>query len=137
MARACWNAGTGTFSAQCATWQSSTFGAGWEASKAVDATTACTHTAGAGSTNPWWRVDLGTAMPVHRLLIWNRVGCCEDRLNCFEVWVTDSTSVQRVPSSQTRLCVATHTRTPLLPVRQPRLKSIVTSPGVTSGFAYQ
>jgi hypothetical protein len=40
-----------------------------------------------GSTNPWWRVDLGTAQWVKGARITNRRGCCEERLNGFEVWV--------------------------------------------------
>eukprot|EP00961_Rhodomonas_salina_P041066 552531-Rhodomonas_salina.1 len=102
MARACWDAVTETFSAPCDTEQSSMY-LDWAAWKAVDTggkdgdslSNSCTHTdgaGGAGTTDPWWRVDLGTAMPVHRLLIWNRMDFNSDRLNNFEVWVTDSNS---------------------------------------------
>eukprot|EP00961_Rhodomonas_salina_P089513 1203836-Rhodomonas_salina.1 len=76
MARACWDAVTETFSAPCAAAQST--GTTAPASNALDtmgkdgvyANTVCTHTL-TGS-NQWWYVDLGTAMPVHQLLIWNR-----------------------------------------------------------------
>eukprot|EP00961_Rhodomonas_salina_P210871 2847514-Rhodomonas_salina.1 len=102
MARACWDAGTETFSAPCNTDQTTTY-LNWFANKAVDTggkdglanTDSCTHTAGgAGTTDPWWYVDLGTAIPVHRLLIWNRIDyqSNSDRLKNFQVWVTNSNS---------------------------------------------
>eukprot|EP00961_Rhodomonas_salina_P242947 3282196-Rhodomonas_salina.1 len=98
MARACWDAVTETFSAPCDTDQSTTRVAGGAASWAIDtlgkngvftATDSCTHTI--GTSNEWWHVDLGTAMPVHRLLIWNR-NVVPERLAGFQVWVTDSAS---------------------------------------------
>eukprot|EP00961_Rhodomonas_salina_P137573 1850724-Rhodomonas_salina.1 len=79
MARACWDAVTETFTKACTTEQSSgaLTGVG-AAAAAVDTvgkngawgSAGCTHTDTAD--NQWWYVNLGTAMPVHRLLIWNR-----------------------------------------------------------------
>ncbi|XP_044165878.1 receptor-type tyrosine-protein phosphatase mu-like isoform X3 [Acropora millepora] len=37
--------------------------------------------------NPWWRVDLEQVEPVNEVYIVNRVDCCGDRLNPFEIRV--------------------------------------------------
>ena len=47
----------------------------------------CTHTDGSGSTNPWWRVDLGRVEPVSELFIVNRGEGSGYRLNGFEIRV--------------------------------------------------
>jgi hypothetical protein len=56
---------------------------GADAGRAVDGNTnqvhtagSCTHTDSAGSTNPWWTVDLGETFDIHRLKIYNRGDCC-------------------------------------------------------------
>eukprot|EP00961_Rhodomonas_salina_P251183 3396208-Rhodomonas_salina.1 len=95
LARACWDKDTQTFSAPCNTMQSS--GTSPPPSAALDTlgkngvflNAVCTHTLTAS--NQWWHVDLGTVMPVHRLLIWNR-DSLQSRLNGFQVWVTNSPS---------------------------------------------
>ena len=49
----------------------------------------CTHTYGgyngAGSTNPWWRVDLFNEYAVNKVIVSNREDCCSERLNGFQV----------------------------------------------------
>ena len=49
----------------------------------------CTHTYGgyngAGSANPWWRVDLFNEYAVNKVIISNREDCCSERLNGFQV----------------------------------------------------
>lgn len=47
----------------------------------------CSCTNAAGSTNPWWRVDLEELLPVSEVYILNRGDCCGDRLKGFEIRV--------------------------------------------------
>ena len=73
------------------TTQSSTLGS-YASKNAVDGNRGtsigtCTHTDDSGSTNPWWRVDLGRVEPVSELFIVNRGDCCGGRLNDFEIRV--------------------------------------------------
>lgn len=74
--------------------QSSTNGEG-HASKAIDGNKSPdwskggqTHTTNAGSTNPWWEVDLKTSAKIDRVGIWNRVGF-ETRLDGFTITLLD------------------------------------------------
>ena len=46
----------------------------------------CTHTADGGTTDPWWRVDLGREEPVSEVYIVNR-DSDGGRLNGFEIRV--------------------------------------------------
>ena len=61
---------------------------GWSGrpSRAVDGNTnqnyskgSCTHTK--SSAKPWWRVDLGRAYQIEKVVLWNRNDCCSARLN--------------------------------------------------------
>lgn len=52
-----------------------------------------THTVNAGSTDPWWEVDLGKEVDVESVGIWNRSGF-ENRLNGFTLVLLDA---QRKP----------------------------------------
>lgn len=52
------------------------------------ATARCTHTQSAK--NQWWRVDLGQEYALRNVNIYNRLDCCSDRLDGFEVWVTNT-----------------------------------------------
>lgn len=68
--------------------QSSTLG-GAVASKAIDGNKAAdfskqgqTHTSNSGQENPWWELDLGQAVDVEKIAIWNRSGF-ENRLDGF------------------------------------------------------
>jgi putative membrane-bound dehydrogenase-like protein len=47
-----------------------------------------THTMNAGSSNPWWEVDLGRAVDVEKIGIWNRKGF-ESRLDGFTITLLD------------------------------------------------
>jgi hypothetical protein len=40
-----------------------------------------------GTTDPWWRVDLGSSQWIRGARITNRRGCCEERLTGFELWI--------------------------------------------------
>ncbi|WP_423998889.1 discoidin domain-containing protein [Maribacter sp. IgM3_T14_3] len=61
------------------------------ASRAVDGNTSgewsegsITHTTGAGgngTTNPWWRVDLGNTFAINQINVFNRTNCCSERLS--------------------------------------------------------
>ena len=54
--------------------------------KLTYAENSCTHTADSpGSTNPWWRVDLGRAYYVSEVRVTNREDCCGDRLSNFTI----------------------------------------------------
>jgi hypothetical protein len=71
--------------------QSST-GHGGSASRAVDGNTngrygarSCTHTK--RQRHAWWRVELGRTMSICKVVVWNRVDCCQSRLNNFNVFV--------------------------------------------------
>ncbi|MDG2391502.1 MAG: GDSL-type esterase/lipase family protein [Planctomycetaceae bacterium] len=48
-----------------------------------------THTANSGTTNPWWEVDLGKAVDVEQIGIWNRKGF-ESRLQSFTLTLLDA-----------------------------------------------
>ena len=49
----------------------------------------CSHTM-KGTSNPWWRVDLGRMEPVTEVYIVNRGDCCGARLSSFEIRVGKS-----------------------------------------------
>ncbi|XP_063691337.1 uncharacterized protein LOC134823733 [Bolinopsis microptera] len=60
------------------------------AGRAIDGNTAnrrsqnsCTHTEGSGY--QWWKVDLAADYKVHKVVIYNRMDCCEDRLDGAQV----------------------------------------------------
>lgn len=40
--------------------------------------------------NAWWEEDLGISQPIDQITIWNRTDCCNDRLNDFWVFVSDT-----------------------------------------------
>jgi putative membrane-bound dehydrogenase-like protein len=48
-----------------------------------------THTLNAGSTNPWWELDLGGAKDIEKIAIWNRQGF-ESRLGWFTLTLLDA-----------------------------------------------
>ncbi|XP_078588379.1 uncharacterized protein LOC144869188 [Branchiostoma floridae x Branchiostoma japonicum] len=82
--------------------QSSTGSDGY-APRAVDGNTSgdwghgsCTHTT--TQSNPWWRVDLGSARTVFAVKVYNRVDCCSERLDPFYVHVGGNTAVSTNPS---------------------------------------
>ena len=52
-----------------------------------DSQTTCIHSKSLLFKNPWWRVDLEQVEPVNEVYIVNRVDCCGDRLNPFEIRV--------------------------------------------------
>jgi putative membrane-bound dehydrogenase-like protein len=75
--------------------QSSTYG-GAEASRAIDGNKHSdygkggqTHTANEGSTLPWWELDLGRAVDIEQVGIWNRQGF-ESRLEGFTLTLLDA-----------------------------------------------
>ena len=75
--------------------QSSTNGEG-NASKAIDGNKIAgleqggqTHTTNAGSTNPWWELDLKTSANIEQIGIWNREGF-ENRLDGFTITLLDA-----------------------------------------------
>jgi len=39
--------------------------------------------------NPWWRVDLGAVKPIQTLKVWGRTDCCVDRIDGFQVYVSN------------------------------------------------
>lgn len=50
-----------------------------------------THTHGNKAGTPWWQVDLGKAMPIHRIVIWNRTdGSFGDRTANLTIQVRDA-----------------------------------------------
>ncbi len=75
--------------------QSSTNG-GASANKAVDGNKDSdwskggqTHTSNSGSTKPWWEVDLGQAVDIEKVGVWNRKGF-ESRLEGFTLTLLDA-----------------------------------------------
>ncbi len=42
----------------------------------------------------WWEVDLGTQVQIENIEIWNRDGCCQDRLSDYYVLVSNSPNPQ-------------------------------------------
>jgi len=48
-----------------------------------------THTSNAGEANPWWELDLGQAVDVEKIGIWNRRGF-ESRLESFTITLLDA-----------------------------------------------
>ena len=75
--------------------QSSTNGSG-TAEKAIDGNKSPdwgkggqTHTTNSGSTQPWWELDLGSAVDVEKIGVWNRSGF-ESRLDGFSLTLLDA-----------------------------------------------
>ncbi|XP_078693730.1 uncharacterized protein LOC144923229 isoform X2 [Branchiostoma floridae x Branchiostoma belcheri] len=76
-----------------------------DASRAVDRNTdanyhagSCTHTvSGQGETDPSWWVDLRQSYMVSRVVIFNRMDCCSERLNPFNIHIGDSDQVSENP----------------------------------------
>lgn len=65
-------------------------GWGGHSKRAVDGNTngrygsrSCTHTH--RRRGAWWKVTLGRHYAIHRVLVWNRVDCCQSRLNNIQV----------------------------------------------------
>jgi len=48
-----------------------------------------THTSNSGEKNPWWEVDLGHAVAIEKVQIWNRTGF-ESRLDGFTIKLLDA-----------------------------------------------
>ena len=74
--------------------QSSTFG-GAAASRAIDGNKdpefgkgGQTHTSNSGEKNPWWELDLGQAVDIEKIGVWNRTGF-EGRLDGFTLTLLD------------------------------------------------
>ncbi|KAI8498314.1 hypothetical protein Bbelb_242580 [Branchiostoma belcheri] len=71
------------------------------ASRAVDGITdgdfessSCSHTKlDTGEPYPSWWVDLGQPMQIGRVVIWNRMDCCSDRINDFNIHIGNNTQV--------------------------------------------
>ncbi|CAH1264689.1 TMEM2 [Branchiostoma lanceolatum] len=55
----------------------------------------CTHTDTEDS--PWWYVDLGGTQEVDYITIFNRLDCCSDRINYFNVHIGDNRDVAANP----------------------------------------
>jgi len=73
--------------------QSSTLGQS-EAARAVDGNTMGDHTKGSVShtvegADPWWELDLGRAVPIDQVTVFNRTDCCGDRLTGMRVALLD------------------------------------------------
>eukprot|EP00058_Branchiostoma_floridae_P004418 XP_002589906.1 hypothetical protein BRAFLDRAFT_81966 [Branchiostoma floridae] len=73
-------------------------------SLAVDGETAthyydnsCTHTSWPAEDNPTWWVDLGQPHVIVRVVIFNRLDCCSERLNPFNIHIGDSDQVSTNP----------------------------------------
>ena len=51
----------------------------------------CTETCSAQpcAPNPWWRVDLGASRSISNVKVWGRTDCCVNRINGFQVFVSD------------------------------------------------
>ncbi len=48
----------------------------------------CTHTQ--TENKPWWEVDLGQAVPIDKIVVWNRTDCCQQRLENFTLSVLNA-----------------------------------------------
>ena len=68
------------------------------AARAVDGNTNGSYSVGSvthtqlNSQNPWWRVDLGETYDVDQINVFNRINCCNERLNGTTVYVGDVNS---------------------------------------------
>ncbi len=72
--------------------QSSNYGSGSAAGKAIDGTNngsfaSCSCTT--EETDPWWEVDLGAVNSIDHILVYNRNDCCPERLNNVTVNILD------------------------------------------------
>jgi hypothetical protein len=77
--------------------QSSNYSSGGQSFLAVDGNTngnwasrSVTHTAGNGTLNAWWMVDLGRIYNINEIRLWNRTDCCQSRLRFVKVRVRSS-----------------------------------------------
>lgn len=71
-----------------ATSQSSS-GYGYTGAQAVDGDLSTFSHTGDGDLTPWWEVDLGVSASVSEVMLYNRVGCCPERLYNVVVEVFD------------------------------------------------
>lgn len=73
--------------------QSSTSTASYGPEKAIDGITEGTRTTvtkTSRSTDPWWQVDLREAYNIVKIVLWNRLDCCPQRLEFARVFLLDS-----------------------------------------------
>lgn len=61
-----------------------------------------THTAESGS-SPWWEVDLGKSQQIELIKIYNRVDCCNERLDNFVVTIYDENHQELLKSGKNPL----------------------------------
>ena len=79
---------------RCGAASSSTVGWGGEPDRAIDNSrsgafgdASCTHT---DAQPAWWQVDLGAPAQIHRIAVWHRTDCCQNRLEGAAVIVSSS-----------------------------------------------
>ncbi|XP_066270909.1 uncharacterized protein [Branchiostoma lanceolatum] len=100
-----------------------------EARLAVDGNTngdhganSCTHTKGEGANDAWW-VDLGRSYMINSVVIYNRLDCCSERLNPFNIHIGDYSQITWNPK-----CGGDH----LIDLSQPSIS--VSCPGMTGRY---
>ncbi len=78
----------------------STTANGGDASRAIDGNTngdygagSVTHTDPADAA-PYWQVDLGREIELSRIVLWNRTGCCPERLTAFRISILDGNGTE-------------------------------------------
>ncbi|NLH15400.1 MAG: hypothetical protein GX455_02365 [Phycisphaerae bacterium] len=88
-------ASTGAQGINVALGKTATASSVWEAAsspdKVVDGITNLGHPeqfhSGSGDRTPWWQVDLGQVYLIQRIVLWNRVDCCQNRLRDITVQI--------------------------------------------------
>lgn len=64
----------------------------------------CTHTTGRSDENAWWNVDLGESMEVSKVVLFNRLDCCSERLIGAQVFVGDADPQSGDVTTNSTLC---------------------------------
>ena len=114
---------------------------GWRqavASRAIDNNTngmfnghSVTHTDNPPDVGPWWEVDLGSTRQITKIVIWNRIDCCQHRFNNSTITILDA---GRAPV-WTRTAAAYMPLKLELPVCDPPPPcSVSASPGLTAEY---
>ncbi len=105
--------------------QSSDLNPAYPATKANDGSLGTSlsfsHTSGAAGVcnqtttdqTPWWMVDFGYTASIGGGKIWGRQGCCQARLNGFQIWVGNSSTYNAAGNTNCYFATSTeHTLPP-------------------------
>lgn len=116
----------------------SSVASGGEPQRANDGNTSGVYTDGSvthtqSDRGSWWEVDLGQAVLIDEIVVWNRSDCCEERLQGFTVQLLDKR--HRLLWERTRIPAARQTQ--IVPFTEAPPPPEITGPGAEERRAFQ